>query len=282
MGGTQSTGKGHGYHVLRVQENSPAHLAGVEPFFDYILGINGMSLDSAESRVLQEQLAANVNKEVIIAIYSTKEQELREIPLIPNRNWTSNPADGLIGLSIRFCTFEGTNEHVWHILDIASQCPAELAGLIPYTDYIIGTPHATLTSENNFYELVEAHNGRQLRLYVYNSNFDACREVVIVPNHEWGGEGALGCGVGYGYLHRIPKTNKFRNVGPEYYEGKPNQKQPLRPQIPTAQYNTQNKLDSPGIPQPPLSFINIPPDTMENKLKDQNHQTGNLGASTSS
>jgi hypothetical protein len=26
-----------------------------------------------------------------------------------------------------------------------------------------------------------------------------------VPNHEWGGEGSLGCDVGYGYLHRIPK-----------------------------------------------------------------------------
>lgn len=31
------------------------------------------------------------------------------------------------------------------------------------------------------------------------------REVVLVPNRQWGGEGLLGCGVGYGLLHRIPK-----------------------------------------------------------------------------
>jgi hypothetical protein len=28
--------------------------------------------------------------------------------------------------------------------------------------------------------------------------------VTIKPNSKWGGEGSLGCGIGYGYLHRIP------------------------------------------------------------------------------
>ena len=26
----------------------------------------------------------------------------------------------------------------------------------------------------------------------------------ITPNGAWGGEGSIGCGIGYGYLHRIP------------------------------------------------------------------------------
>ena len=29
-------------------------------------------------------------------------------------------------------------------------------------------------------------------------------QVTITPNGAWGGEGSLGCGIGYGYLHRIP------------------------------------------------------------------------------
>lgn len=33
------------------------------------------------------------------------------------------------------------------------------------------------------------------------------REVVLVPNRKWGGEGLLGSGIGYGLLHRIPKPN---------------------------------------------------------------------------
>ena len=28
--------------------------------------------------------------------------------------------------------------------------------------------------------------------------------MIITPNGAWGGDGSLGCGIGYGYLHRIP------------------------------------------------------------------------------
>lgn len=38
-----------------------------------------------------------------------------------------------------------------------------------------------------------------------------CREVTIKPNTKWGGDGSLGCGIGYGYLHRIP----VRELPPE-------------------------------------------------------------------
>ena len=38
--------------------------------------------------------------------------------------------------------------------------------------------------------------------YVYNTETDHCREVSITPNGAWGGDGSLGCGIGYGYLHR--------------------------------------------------------------------------------
>ena len=38
-------GGGHeGYHVLRVQHNSPGSRAGLEPYFDFILSINGARL----------------------------------------------------------------------------------------------------------------------------------------------------------------------------------------------------------------------------------------------
>ena len=37
-----------------------------------------------------------------------------------------------------------------------------------------------------------------------NSQFFLLSKVLLTPNSEWGGEGSLGCGIGYGYLHRIP------------------------------------------------------------------------------
>ncbi len=56
----------------------------------------------------------------------------------------------------------------------------------------------------DLFTLIESSENKQLKLYVYNSDLDTVREVLLTPNSAWGGEGALGCGIGYGYLHRIP------------------------------------------------------------------------------
>lgn len=83
-----------------------------------------------------------------------------------------------------------------------------MAGLKPFSDYIIGSDSILHESEDLF-NLIENHDGVNLKLYVYNFEDDVCREVTITPNSHWGGEGLVGCGIGYGYLHRIPVRGKL-------------------------------------------------------------------------
>lgn len=203
MGGSQSVeipgGGSEGYHVLRVQENSPGHRAGLEPFFDFIVSINNTRLNK-DNDTLKDVLKASVEKPVKMLVYSSKTLELREATVTPSNMWGGQ---GLLGVSIRFCSFEGANENVWHVLEVEPNSPAALAGLRPHTDYIIGADTVMNESEDLF-SLIETHEGKGLKLYVYNTDTDNCREVVITPNSAWGGEGSLGCGIGYGYLHRIP------------------------------------------------------------------------------
>ena len=45
---------------------------------------------------------------------------------------------------------------------------------------------------------------RSLRLYVYNHEYDVTRTITITPTRTWGGDGALGCVLGFGALHRLP------------------------------------------------------------------------------
>ncbi|XP_064863647.1 Golgi reassembly-stacking protein 2-like isoform X3 [Oncorhynchus nerka] len=211
MGGAQSIeipgGGSEGYHVLRVQENSPGHLAGLEPFFDFIISISATRLNK-DNDTLKDLLKVNVEKPIKMLVYSSKTLELRETTVTPSNMWGGQ---GLLGVSIRFCSFEGANENVWHVLEVEPNSPAALAGLRPLTDYIIGADTVmneclTLSSpqSEDLFSLIETHEGKGLKLYVYNTDTDNCREVVITPNSEWGGEGSLGCGIGYGYLHRIP------------------------------------------------------------------------------
>ena len=47
----------------------------------------------------------------------------------------------------------------------------------PYTDYIIGADSVLHESEDLF-TLIEAHEARPLKLYVYNTETDHCREVI--------------------------------------------------------------------------------------------------------
>ncbi|GAB1864246.1 Golgi reassembly-stacking protein 2 [Camponotus japonicus] len=203
MGSSQSVeipgGGTEGYHVLRVQEGSPGQQAGLEAFFDFIVAIGNTRLDQ-DNDTLKELLKAGVNKELTITVYSSKTQSVRRTKIVPSMTWGGQ---GLLGVSIRFCSFEGANENVWHVLEVHPSSPAELAGLQPFTDYIIGADSILHESEDLF-TLIEAHESRSLKLYVYNTKNDSCREVTITPNNTWGGEGSLGCGIGYGYLHRIP------------------------------------------------------------------------------
>lgn len=188
-----------GYHVLRVQENSPGSKAGLQAFFDFIVAISGTRLDQ-DNDTLKQILKNGVGKQVPITVYSSKSQSVRSVNIEPSETWGGQ---GLLGVSIRFCSFEGINENVWHILEVHPSSPAELAGLRSFSDYIIGSD-AVLHETEDLFALIEAHEGRSLKLYVYNADSDNCREVTITPNASWGGEGSIGCGIGYGYLHRIP------------------------------------------------------------------------------
>ncbi|CAK6952051.1 Golgi reassembly-stacking protein 1a [Scomber scombrus] len=194
-----SEGGTYGYHVHGVQPNSPAETCGLQPFFDFILSLDNKRLNE-ENDQLKEILKACAEKAVRMEVYSTKTTRVRELEVVPNNMWGGQ---GLLGASVRFCSYQGANENVWHVLDVEASSPAALAGLQPHSDYIVGADQVLQDSED-FFSLIEAHEGKPLKLLVYNTLTDNCREVVVTPNGAWGGEGSLGCGIGYGYLHRIP------------------------------------------------------------------------------
>ncbi|NXB22524.1 GORS1 protein, partial [Rhagologus leucostigma] len=193
-----------------VQENSPAQQGGLEPFFDFIIAIGHTRLNK-ENNMLKDLLKANAEKAVKLEVYNIKTMKIREVEVIPSNMWGGQ---GLLGASVRFCSFQGANEHVWHVLDVEPSSPAALAGLQPYTDYVVGSDQILQESED-FFSLIESHEGKPLKLLVYNTEADSIREVVVTPNGAWGGEGSLGCGIGYGYLHRIPTQSMTSKKKPE-------------------------------------------------------------------
>ncbi|XP_063308786.1 Golgi reassembly-stacking protein 1 isoform X1 [Pelobates fuscus] len=258
-----SDGSTEGYHVHGVQENSPAQKAGLEPFFDFIIAIGHTRLNK-ENTMFKDLLKANVEKPVKLEVYNTKTMKVRELEVTPSNMWGGQ---GLLGASVRFCSFQGANEHVWHVLDVEPTSPAALAGLQAHTDYIVGSDQILQESED-FYALIESHEGKPLKLLVYNTVTDSCREVFVTPNGAWGGEGSLGCGIGYGYLHRIPlqpatppKTSEITPPSPPLPK-----EEPALP--PTNGYN-----------EAPLMAAESQTDTAEDALLSAIHPVQEIGGS---
>ncbi|KAK4648502.1 uncharacterized protein QC761_110690 [Podospora bellae-mahoneyi] len=189
----RETHSGFGFQVLR---NTNLELS-IEPWFDYIVGINGRMIESSDPSLFAQEVRNCAGSSVMLGLWSAKGQRTRalHVPV---------PADtASLGLTLQWTPLSVVS-NIWHVLDVPANSPADAAGLLPYSDYILGTPEGVLHGESGLSELVEDHIGRPLRLYVYNNEYNVTREVTIQPSRDWGGEGALGCVLGYGALHRIP------------------------------------------------------------------------------
>ena len=203
----------------------------LEPWFDFIIGINGHFLVCSRepanwhklteagifrpSPVLPPRFTTARGVYCSLDLWSAKvgglENEYLQLltlqtgpegTLLDHRNtstfrtpWADTSA----------CPLEFNLQHLAYLDDPFSTVPPpHVAGLLPHSDYILGSPSGTLRGESAFGELVEDHLNRSLVLWVYNSEFDVVREVELIPRRGWGGDGALGAVLGFGALHRLP------------------------------------------------------------------------------
>lgn len=197
------SGNIYGFQVLR---NSSTSLQ-LEPWFDFIIGINGRTLDSGDPNLFATELRNCAGSTISLGVYGVKGALIREIYC------TVPPDASSLGLTLQWAPL-GVADDVWHILDVMPNSPADVAGLLPYGDYVVGSPERNLHGEAALGELVEAFLDRSLRLWVYNHEYDVTRMVTITPARNWGGDGALGCVLGYGALHRVPAPLTEPTQGP--------------------------------------------------------------------
>ncbi|KAM0244546.1 hypothetical protein ACHAP5_006114 [Fusarium lateritium] len=204
-----------GFQVLR---NTNLDLA-IEPWFDFIVGINGRPIEDPEPALFSQEVRNCAGSTVTLGLWSAKGQRTREIhaPVAPDT--------ASLGLSLQYAPLS-LAANIWHVLDVPANSPADVAGLLPYSDYILGSPEGVLYGEGGLGELVEDFIGRPMRIWVYNNEYNVTREVTIQPSRDWGGQGALGCVLGYGALHRIPPplSEPVDAPGETMFDGATNEK----------------------------------------------------------
>ncbi|MCJ1294192.1 hypothetical protein MMC34_005749 [Xylographa carneopallida] len=192
----QKSNVSHGAFGFRVLRNKN-HEIPIEPWYDFVIGINGRQIDDPDPNLFATEVRNCAGSTVTLTLWNAKGQRLRDMHIpVP----TPSPT---LGITLQWTPL-ATTDDVWHVLDIIPDSPADSAGLLPYGDYIIGTPEGIVHGESGLGELVEDYLSRPLRLYVYNHEYAVTRLVTITPSRSWGGSGALGCVLGFGALHRLP------------------------------------------------------------------------------
>uniref|UniRef100_A0A3B0MR25 GRASP55/65 PDZ-like domain containing protein, putative n=1 Tax=Theileria annulata TaxID=5874 RepID=A0A3B0MR25_THEAN len=191
-----------GLRVHRVYPNGPGDVAGIEPFFDYILDVDGYTYtdDSDETlNLFTKYVNDHENQQISLTVYNARKKNIRDVYIVPQK-WDGI---GLLGLTLKFGLFSCLDEGA-HIVHVYDKSPAQKAGLMPITDYLLGT------NLQLFYDLdcVRIHVAnkvdKEVVLIVYNSVTETVRRALIVPRENWGGRGTLGCDLAKGYIHRIP------------------------------------------------------------------------------
>ncbi|GLE04858.1 hypothetical protein PINS_up017332 [Pythium insidiosum] len=192
-----------GFRVLGIQERSPASRAGLVSFFDFVVAANGIRLDTKDATFM-ELLAQSEERAMQIDVFNSKAQTTRQLLLTPSRRWHGK---GLLGVTIRFDSFEHADDELLHVLHVAPGSPAETAGLEADVDYLLGTPHRVFRDPEDLQEEILDAVDDAFQCYVYSIKSDQVRVVTISPHNRWGDDGGfLGAEVGHGVLHRLPSS----------------------------------------------------------------------------
>ncbi|SCU98892.1 LAME_0G00958g1_1 [Lachancea meyersii CBS 8951] len=207
---------------LRVLSCEVAQLQ-LQSFFDYIVGIDDQPLPliqnqhgylypdfGAITRTLNAACGSSVGLNVWCGrggVFRTeyvrveRKQRVEDVPLDSSGDQEYQAFDRL-GFSAQWTPLIAAT-YTYHVLQIHDQAsPGSRAGLIPREDYVIGCQEGLLATggETLLQDILRSRANHDLELYVYNLVSDSVRPVTV----HIGGDGRLGCNMGYGYLHRIP------------------------------------------------------------------------------
>ena len=185
-----------GYHVIQVKSNSIAYNLKIEPYFDFLIGINDFPTTS--NLDLNDLLTPFKNSEIMLVFRNIRDMDIRKIKL-PS-SWNS------LGLVVRFCNPSDAFKHVFHVSRVITNSPASNAG-ISDQDYIFyAKDYKCFNDQESFFDLIKESRDKTITLGVYSTKNNSWRQVQVTPNSNWGNgqKGLLGCDIGMGITHRIP------------------------------------------------------------------------------
>ncbi|KAF4701843.1 Golgi reassembly-stacking protein 2, partial [Perkinsus olseni] len=93
-------GHGGGFRIMSVREGSPAHMAGLEAYFDYIVWLDGTKVSENHDDFLNAVME-HEEKTLILFVYSILTLSLRQVQVLPHTAWKGS-SHGLLGITLHY------------------------------------------------------------------------------------------------------------------------------------------------------------------------------------
>jgi hypothetical protein len=180
---------------------------GVEPFFDYIVRISGLPVDSIEAHQVGPLFESKKGRPVELSLYSLRTRGTRDVVIVPR------PGDvykGVLGGKLKWDSMEaGSNQGVF-VKKVLPNSPASHA-LRPRDFLFAASPSGAPIGDLGDLETLIAEAGVReapLELFVFNADDETFRTASVDLTIEWSGEGRLGAEFAHGVFEGIPHAKK--------------------------------------------------------------------------
>lgn len=104
--------------------------------------------DNPDPNLFITEIRNCAGSSISLGILSAKGQRIREV-------YANVPTDtATLDLNLQWMPVSVTEE-VWHVLEVTPNSPADLAGLLPYGDYVVGSPDTIMHGESGLGQWIE-------------------------------------------------------------------------------------------------------------------------------
>jgi len=81
--------------VTHISAASPAERCGLRVQEDFVVGLNGKKIAEMEADSIMGVIKKSEKRPVLLTVFNTKTQSMREVTLTPTHDW---PGEGLLGM----------------------------------------------------------------------------------------------------------------------------------------------------------------------------------------
>lgn len=204
------SGKVYGLRLCSMVKGSPAHLAGLEVFFDHIVEAGDSSYYYQKNAVelFAALVRSSVNETIKLLVYNTRFRVFRHIWVTPQQHPDYTEPTGSLGVAVTLNSNLVEDVHGLRVLTVYPDSPASEAGLIELTDTLMGSLETVFQTVDDFTEILRWRGTTStydtLHLIVYSIKLETVRTVELHPRSNWGGPGCCGLSLGCGLLYRLP------------------------------------------------------------------------------